>query len=159
MTTPPKRGGRRVLTIVIVLVIALLACAGIVWVVAGPAITNLFNALAVPLSTSNDFMTAVQAKNYTTAYGMIISSQQTSFGGSADGMQQLFEGNGWEPTDYKSTNVATYTSGQTLVNGTGTFGGTTKYVSIVLQKEGDTWKIAGFSASTTPPTPEATSSS
>ena len=162
MNAPPRRSGcsgRSLVTIIIILIVACVALAGIAWVVAGPTIVNLFNALAAPLNTSNDFMTAVQAKNYTKAYGLIISTQQTNFGGSSDGMQQLFESNGWEPSSYNSTDVAALTSGQTVVNGSGSFGGTTKYVTLILQKEGDTWKIAGFNVSATPPTPIPTSSS
>ncbi|MHB8625781.1 MAG: hypothetical protein ACYDBJ_01435 [Aggregatilineales bacterium] len=153
MTNSPRRGGcfgRSIVTVIIVLVIACIALAGIAYVVAGPAIINLFNAIAAPISASNDFMNDLIAKDYTKAYSLIHPSQQANFGGSAQAMQQSFSGQ--EPSSYTFASAQTLTTGQTVVNGTGNFGGTTKYVTMFLQKDGDTWKIVQFGISDNQPT-------
>ena len=158
MTTAPKRGGcfgKSILTIVIVLVVACIVVAGLAYVVAGPAISGLINAVAAPITASNDFMNALIAKDYTKAYGMVHSSQQSSFGGSPEAMQQQFSTQGLQPTTYKFANVQVGTDA--LVNGTGTFGGNTKYVYISLRKDGDTWKILGLDVNDNAPTATPTS--
>src|SRR5882757_3012401 len=107
MNTAPKSGGcgRRILTAVIVLIIACVVLGGIAYVVAGPAIGKLINAFAAPISANNDFMTALIAKDYTKAYSLIHPSQQASFGASPDGMKQMFGTNGWEPSTYTFSNI------------------------------------------------------
>ncbi len=157
MTAPaPNRGGcfgRSILTVVIVLVIACLVCGVGAYVILGPAISKAVNIvadIAVPLTTSQEFMTAVTAKDYAKAYSMVHPSQQASFGGSADGMKQLFESQSMEPSTFALTNVQV--GGDAIVNGTGTFGGASKYVYISLRKDGDTWKILGVNINDNPPT-------
>lgn len=143
---------------VALLVICAVAVA-VAFAVAGPAISNIFNSIAAPITASNDFMNAVVAKDYTKAYGLVHSSQQTSFGGSSDGMKQLFSGNGWEPSAFTFSQMQSLTTGDAVVNDTGTFSGTTKYITMFLRKDGDVWKILGFNVSTTQPTAIPTSSS
>ena len=152
MSTTPKKGclGRSIITVVIALIIAAVVCVGVVFVVAGPAIGNLFNALAAPISASQDFMNALIAKDYTKAYGMVHPDQQTNFGGSADGMEQVLSDQGIVPSTFTFTNVQV---GQdALVNGTGTFDGKTRYVYISMRKAGDTWKIIGIEVNDQAPT-------
>src|SRR5260221_7238383 len=78
-----------------------------------------FNTIAAPITTSNDFMTALIAKDYAKAYDMVIPDQQSAFGGSADGMQQLFSSKGIEPSSFTFTNINI--GSDAVVNGTGTF--------------------------------------
>ena len=152
MSTAPKKGclGRSILTVVIALIIAAVVCVGVVFVVAGPAIGNLFNAFAAPINASQDFMNALIAKDYTKAYGMVHPDQQANFGGSADGMEQVLSEQGIEPSTFTFANVQI--GQEALVNGTGTFGGKTRYVYISLRKAGDTWKIIGIEVNDQAPT-------
>ena len=110
------------------------------------------NILADPLTAGNDFMNALIANDFTKAFGMVYPSQQINFGGTPDGMRQLFMGKGWTPSSFTSTGVAALTSGQVVVNGTGNFDGNIKYVTLVMENDGDAWKIAGFNVSTNQPT-------
>src|SRR5262249_37336136 len=100
-------------------------------------------------------MTAVKAQDYAKAYNMVHPSQQADFGGSPDGMKQKFSAAGWEPTTFTLTNINV--SGDATVNGTGTFGGSQKYIYIYLRKDGDTWKILGLGINRTAPTATPTS--
>ena len=151
-TTAPKRGcfGRSILTVIIALIIGSVVCVGIVVVVAGPAISNLFNTLAAPITVSQDFMNALIAKDYTKAYGMVHPSQKESFGGSAEGMQKVLSDNALEPSSFTFTYVQII--GDAIVNGTGIFGGENKYVYVNLRKDGDAWKIIGLEVNNTAPT-------
>ncbi len=151
-TTAPKKGcfGRSILTVVIVLIIAAVVCVGVVFVVAGPAVSNLFNAIAAPITASNDFMNALIAKDYTKAYGMVHPSQQEAFGGDAAGLEQVLTEQGILPTTFTSTYVNII--GDAIVNGTGTFDGKMKYVYVNLRKDGDTWKILGLEVNDNAPT-------
>lgn len=152
MSTAPKKGcfGRSILTVVLVLIVAAVVCIGAVFVVAGPAIGNLVNALAAPISASQDFMNDLIAKDYTKAYGMVHPEQQESFGGSPEGMQQLLGDNNMLPSSFTFANVQVGTDA--IANGTGTFDGKTKYVHISLRKSGDTWKIIGLEVNDNAPT-------
>jgi hypothetical protein len=60
----------------------------------------VINAVAAPITANNDFINALIAKDYTKAYAMVHPSQQTSFGGSPEGMQQTLSERGWEPSSY-----------------------------------------------------------
>ena len=151
MGTPRKRGcfGRSIITIIVLLIVAAVVCVGVV-AIAAPSIGNLVNAIAAPITASNDFMTALVAKDYTKAYGMILPSQQEAFGGNAQGMEQVLSENGIEPTSYTFTNVQLV--GNAFVNGTGTFDGKTRYVYMSLVKDGDTWKISSIEVNDDAPT-------
>ncbi len=155
-TTTANRGGRRILTVVIVLIVACLVCGGLAFVIAGPAISSAINTLAAPISANNDFMTAVVAKDFNKAYAMIHPSQQASFGGSSDGMQKLFEGNGWLPSAYQFANIQVGDT-QATANGTASFSDGSKYVYVSLQKDGSIWKILGVNINSTAPTATPTS--
>jgi len=148
---PKKRGclGRSLLTVVILLIVAAVVCVGAV-AVAWPAISNVVNAVAAPITASQDFMNDLIAKNYTKAYAMVHSSAQQEFGGSADAMQQLLSDNGITPSTFTFTNVQL--GDNALVNGTGTFDGKTRYVYIILAKDGDPWKIVNIRVSDDAPT-------
>lgn len=141
---------RNLLVGCVALLVICAVVAGVGWVLVGPAILNVINAVAAANNASNVFMNTVIAKDFTKAYGMVHPSQQTSFGGSPDQMKQLFTSNDWIPSSFTSTNAQAGTDA--IVNGTGNFGGTTKYVEIDLRKDGDTWKILGFRADVNPPT-------
>ncbi len=130
----------------IVLVVLCIGGVAVFLVVLKPAA----EALVAPITTSNDFMTAVITKDYTKAYGMVLPAQQANFGGSPDGMQQMFSSKGLEPSDYKTAGINI--TSDAVVNGTGTFSGTTKYVAIRLQQDSGTWKILGLSVNDNPPT-------
>jgi hypothetical protein len=148
---PKKRGclGRSLLTVVILLIVAAVVCVGAV-AVAWPAISNVVNAVAAPITASQDFMNDLIAKDYTKAYAMIHPSEQQDFGGSADGMQQTLSDQGITPTTFTFTNVQI--GSDALVNGTGTFDGKTRYVYISLRKDGDAWKIIGIQVNDNAPT-------
>jgi len=156
MTTPitePKKGGcgRNILIVAVVLIVGALVCVGVVVAVAGPAISNVFNALAAPITANNDFMNALIAKDYTKAYGMIHPEQQEAFGGDAAGMEQVLSEQGLLPSSYSFTNVNIFND-QAMVNGTGVFGGKMKYVYLSLKKNGDAWKIIGLEVNENAPT-------
>lgn len=156
MTTPitePKKGGcgRNLLIVVIVLIVGALVCVGVAFAVAGPAIGNLVNALAAPISANNDFMNALIAKDYTKAYSMVHPEQQEAFGGDAAGMEQVLSEQGLLPSTYTFTNVNIFND-QAMVNGTGLFDGKLKYVYLSLKKDGDTWKIIGLEVNDNAPT-------
>src|ERR1041385_3452395 len=133
----------------IVLVVICIGGAAIVYF-GGKAVVDTIGA---PITASNDFMAALIAKDYTKAYGMVIPAQQASFGGSPDGMQQLISGKGWEPTSYTFLNFQL--GSDAIVNDTGVFGGSTKYVYINLRQDGGTWKILGLDVNDTAPTATA----
>lgn len=151
-TTAPKKGGcgRTIIIVVVALILGVVVCGGIALAVAGPAISNLFNAFAAPITASNDFMNALIAKDYTKAFTMIHPEQQEAFGGDADGMEQILSEQGIEPSTFTTTNVQIGTDA--LVNGTGTFNGSMKYVYVSLRKDGDTWKILGIEVNNNAPT-------
>src|SRR5260221_7901341 len=130
----------------IVFVIVCIGGAAVVYF-GGKAVVDAF---AAPITANNDFMNALIAKDYAKAYGMVSPSQQAAFGGSADGMQQLISSKQWEPSSYTFSNIQ-LTSGA-LINGSGSFGGSTKYIYIALQKEGGTWKITQLDVNDKAPT-------
>lgn len=144
MASPPRRGCLR--NAIILIVVLVVVVGGIVYAVLGPVLGSL----GAVTTTSNNFLTALVAKDYGKAYGMVHPSQQTSFGGSADGMQQLFTTSGLQPSAFSVTNVQVATDG--IASGSGTFDGTTKYFHVDMRKDGDTWKVIGFFASPNPPT-------
>jgi hypothetical protein len=155
-TTAPKRGGcfgRSIVTVIIVLVVACLVCSVGAYVVVGPTVMNVFNALTAPITASNDFVNAVIANDYTKAYGLVHPTAQSAFGGSPDQMKELLTSEGLVPSNFTATNVNI--TGDAFVNGTGTFGGSTKYVYITLRKDGDNWKILNIEANNNPPTATA----
>ncbi len=137
--------GRNILIIVGVLVLACVVCVGGAFIVAGPAIGNVFNSVVGITTSATDFMTALKNNDYTKAYNMVVAEQQQSFGGSPDGMQQLFESKGWnEPTNwtFSNTNV---NNDQAVLSGDVNFkAGGSKRLEVNLKKSGDTWKIMGF---------------
>lgn len=151
MGTPRKRGcfGRSIITIIVLLIVAAVVCVGVI-AIAAPSIGNLVNAIAAPISSSNDFMTDLIAKDYTKAFALIHPSQKEAFGNDADGMEQILSDQGITPSSYTSTNVQV--GSDALVNGTGTFDGKTRYVYISLSKDGDTWKIIGIQVNDNAPT-------
>jgi hypothetical protein len=154
MSTTTKKGGcfgRSIITVIVVMLFACVICGGVAYVVAGPAIANVINAFGAPLLATNDFMNALVAKDYTKAYGLIHSSQQANFGGSADGLKQLITDKGLQPSTFSVTNIQISNS-DALVNGTGTFGGASKYVYVNLSKDGETWKVMGLQVSDQAPT-------
>ena len=136
----------------------LIGC-GIVLIVAciGGAVALYFggkavvNTIGAPITASNDFMAALIAKDYTKAYGMVLPAQQSNFGGSADGMKQMFADKGLEPASYQFLNFQLLGS-DAIVNDTGSFGGNTKYVYVNLRQDGDAWKILGLQVNDNPPT-------
>lgn len=152
-TPAPKKGGcgRNLLIVVVALIIGAVVCVGVAFVVAGPAIGNLVNAFAAPITASNDFMNALIAKDYAKAYGMVHPEQQEAFGGDAAGIEQLLGEQNMLPSTFTTTNVNIFND-QALVNGTGTFGGKTKYVYVSLKKDGDTWKLIGLEVNDNAPT-------
>jgi len=139
------------------IVISLLFAAGIlsgvaVYIVVVLSYSNVSN---VPLRTSQDFMSALVAKDYTKAYGMIHLTYQADFGGSVVGMEDLFTSKGIEPASFILTNVNT--GEDAFVSGTGTFAGKLKYIYIRLRKEdipveGNNWKIAELDVNDNLPT-------
>jgi hypothetical protein len=162
MTTPaPKKGGcgRNILMVIGALVLACIVCGVISYAVAGPAIMNVINALAAPITANNDFMTALVNKDYTKAYGMIQPSQQQKFGGSPDGLKQFITDKSMDPSSFTFTNIQITATNTTdaLVNDTGVFGGKTQYVYLSLSKDGDTWKISDLQVNDNAPTATPTS--
>jgi hypothetical protein len=131
----------------VLLVIACIAGGAFV-VFGGKALLDTFGP---PVTASNDFMTALTAKAYAKAYGMILPSQQAAFGGSPEGLQQLITDKQWSPSSFSLPSVHVGTGAQ--VNGTGVFGGATRYVYITLGKDGDAWKISSLEVSDNAPTP------
>src|SRR5258706_11491464 len=109
------------------------------------------NTIGAPITASNDFMTALIAKDYAKAYGMVLPAQQANFGGSANGMKDKFSSAGIEPSSYTFLNFQLLGS-QAIVNDTGSVGGATKYIYINLQQDSDTWKILGFDVNDNAPT-------
>src|SRR5579859_77457 len=158
-TTPaatPKRGGSRILYIIIGLIVACLVCIGVVYLVVGPSILKVVNTLAGPLVSTQTFFDDVVKGDYNGAYAQVHPSAQSSFGGSADGLKQALTTNGLIPTTFAVNNVqvGTNTAGESLaiVNGTGSFGGTTKYAYVQLKQDAGNWKITNIDVSTTAPT-------
>lgn len=157
MTTPPaqppaapSRTGRNILIGCGVLIFVCLVVVGIAFAVAGPSITKIFNAVAAPLTAGNDFMTAIVAKDYTKAQGMLSTDLKSQLA-TGDALKQVVVQLGGEPSNFTANGFNL--SGTTAqVNGTSLVNGTTIYISLVLTQEGDTWKIAGFHGSATPPT-------
>jgi len=150
-TTQKRRGcsGRTIIILIVILVIL----AALAYVLIGPAITGVVNSLSGATTANNDFMNAVVAKDFAKAYSMIDPAQQAAFGGSADGVQQLFASAGGPPSSYTFSSVATTTTlDAAVVVDSGNFGGTTKYISLILQKHGTTWNIAGLTITNSPPT-------
>src|SRR5262249_32591867 len=122
------------------------------YVIIGPSVANVFNAIAAPITTSQDFMTALVAKDYAKAYGLVDPSQQAAFGGSADGLQKALSDRGMLPTTFTFTNFSLGTNGS-IVNGKGTFNGATKYVYTTLLKSGDnTYKVGQLDVNDNAPT-------
>ena len=152
-TEAPKRGGcfgRNIVVVIIVLIVACIVCGVVGYVVVGPSIMNVVNTLAAPLVTGNDFMTAVTAQDYTKAYGLVHPSQQATFGGSPEGMKQLFADRQLQSSSFALSNVQVGTGAK--VSGTGTFSGNSKYVYLYLEKDGDAWKIARIEVNDDAPT-------
>jgi hypothetical protein len=152
-TETPKKGGcfgRSIVTVIIVLIVACVVCGVVGYFVVGPSVMNVVNTFAAPLTTSNDFMTALTTKDYAKAYGLVHPSQQEAFGGSPEGMQQKLDSGGMLPTTFALTNIQIGTDA--IVNGTGTFNGNQKYVYISLRKDGDNWKIIGLDVNDNAPT-------
>jgi hypothetical protein len=137
--------------IILFVMIVIVVVIGVLSFVLGPAAGSL-NAAR---SAGNDFMTALQNADYKAAYGMISPAYQAVFGGDsggADVMQSEFANAGWEPSNFSLTQTQVAPSGKTVVTGTGTFGGATKYFSIYLQKIGGTWEVMGYMTEENPPT-------
>jgi hypothetical protein len=151
----PRSSGSRLIRVVAILIFACIACGIVSYVVAGPAIMNVFNTLAAPLTASNDFMAALVAKDYTKAFNLVHPSQQEAFGGSPEGLEQLFTDGGLLPASYNLVYVQV--GEDAIVNGTGVFDGATKYVYVSLRKDGDAWKILGLDINDNPPTATPTS--
>lgn len=138
---------RRILTCLAIAVIACIVLGVIAMVVAGPAITSIFNATTALVDTSTKFMTALKDQKYDQAYALISSDQQTNFGGSADGLKQLIEGNNWgKPASWNFTSF-NMNNNDGVVGGDVTFSGDAnkKTLQIVLRKVNDTWNVSGLS--------------
>jgi len=147
----PKKSNttRNILIVVAVLVIGCIVCVGAAFALTGGAILTVFNAVVAPITASTDFMTAVKNNDYAKAYSMVDSAQQQAFGGSAQGMQQLFQDNSWnDPVswDLHNTNI---NNDQAVVWGNVTYqSGGAKQMEVNLRKIGDAWKVMGFGPST-----------
>lgn len=150
-TTPPKRGGSRILYIIIGLIVACLVCIGVIYLVVGPSILKVVNTLAGPLVSTQTFFDDVVKGDYNGAYALVHPSAQTQFGGSADGLKQTLTTNNMVPTAFTVSNV-NVSNGVALVNGTGAFGGATKYAYVQLQQDGNDWKLMNIQLSDTAPT-------
>jgi hypothetical protein len=137
---------RTILIIVGVLALACVACVVIAGVITGGAVFAVLNVFGKPVTdTANDFMVAVKNNDYVKAYNLVIPEQQTSFGGSPDGMKDLFQRNNWaDPVDWTFTNF-NVTDNEAVVTGTVTLKGNVKNnVRIDLRNPGNQWKILGF---------------
>src|SRR5579859_2909748 len=132
-----------IILFVVIVVVLLVAAVAFVF---GPA-----NSLAAARSVGSDFMSALQANDFTTVYGMINSTYQAAFGSAAE-MQTEFTNAGWVPSSFTLTQAQVVPSGKTVVSGTGIFAGATKYVSIYMLKDGSTFKVVGFIPEDNPPT-------
>lgn len=137
---------RKILIILGAVVLACVILTGLALVVAGPAISNIFNSTAALGDTGNKFMTALKSEDYTTAFGMVLPAQQSALGGSADGLKQLLENGGvskpenWNFTSFNINNDQGQVSGNVTYSGN-----VTKTLSLVMTKSGDSWLIAGLS--------------
>ncbi len=158
MSAAPKRRSP-ILYIVIGLIVACLICAGVVYVVIRPAISavgNVITAMTTAKTNSDTFMNAIVAKDYTKAFGLVATSAQGTFGGSPSGMQTMIEGQNEEPTSYtyQGVNATTDANNQlvVLINGTGSFNGTTRYVYLQLQQDGNDYKVTNYTVNDTAPT-------
>ena len=151
MTTAPKRGGRNILFVIIGLILACLVCVGVAFAVIGPSIVNVFNTVAAPLTISQSFMDALITKDYNKAFGLTHPSLRASYGSDPDGFQLWITSRGWQPSSVTLSNVH-IVNNSALVNGTGTFSGSTQHIYIALQKDGDTWKITSLDVNSNPPT-------
>lgn len=163
MTTPPapppaapRRTGRNILIGCAVLIVVCVVLAGIAFAVAGPSITKIFNAVAAPLTAGNDFMTAIVAKDYTKAQGMLSADLKSKIT-SGDDLKQAIIQQGGEVSNYSSSGFQ-FNDTAAIVTGTGQANGSTLYITMALAKEGDTWKVSGYKGSTTPPTATPTGS-
>jgi hypothetical protein len=137
--------GRRILIIVIILALACIVCVGGVLVIGGPAIGNVFNSVVGITTSATDFMTALKNNDYTKAYSLVVEDQQQAFGGSPDGMQQLFQQNGWsEPTNWTFNSTNVNNDQATLAGDVNFKSGGSKRLAVHLRNSGGTWKVMGF---------------
>src|SRR5258707_2857859 len=95
----PRRTGRNILLACGVLVVICLVLVGIAFAVAGPAITKVFNAVVAPVTAANDFMTAVVAKDYTKAQGLLSADLKSKITTAGDLKQAIIE-QGGEPASF-----------------------------------------------------------
>ena len=152
----PRRTGRNILLACGVIVVICVVLAVIAFLVAGPSIGKLVNAVVAPVTAANDFMTAVVAKDYTKAQTQLSADLKSQIA-TGDALKQFVMQLGGELSSFNSNGYNL--SGTTAqVSGTGLVNGTTVYITLVLTQEGDTWKIAGIHGSTTPPTSTPTGS-
>lgn len=136
-TTPaptPKRGGNRILYILIGLIVTCVVSIG----VAALILSKAFNVFSTPQNFMNDVMKG----DYNSAYSLIYPSAQAQFGGSADGLQQFITSKGWQPTRFNTSGLSL--DNAMIVKGSGTFGGTTRYAYFTLRLDGIDWKIVGL---------------
>ena len=137
---------RRILTCLAIAIVACIVLGVIAMVVAGPAITGLFNSTVALTETSTKFMTALKTEDYATAFGLISSDQQATFGGSADGMKDIIEKNGWsKPASWNFTSFNINNDQGTVGGDIAWSDGTKKALQLVLAKVGDGWKVSGIS--------------
>jgi len=99
-------------------------------------------------------MTAIVAKDYTKAQGMLSSDLRSKIT-TGDDLKQAIVEQGGEPTSFTASGF-NFSDNAALVTGTAQVNGSPLYITMALAKEGDTWKISGYKGSTTPPTPAPT---
>jgi hypothetical protein len=132
--------------LLIVAVLALVCCAGgafVVWQGAQAALN-----LAKPvLDTTEGFMSALKAGDFQKAYDLTTPELQSSVGGTVDGFKEALTSQGidspaaWTFSKYDASasgSVTTWTIG-----GTGTYGGATKNITLVLEQGAKTL-VAGY---------------
>lgn len=93
--------------------------------------------------TGNNFMSALKSQDYSASYAMLAPELQTELGGQ-DGWKSFAEPRNFSEWKFTNTQVSN-DSGQ--MDGEATLGDEVYNITLILQKSGDDWKVAGIDIS------------
>ena len=137
---PPKK--KRTGLVILIIVLALVLCCG------GGGVTYYWVALRPIRGTAMDFLNALAAQDYVTAYNMSSAEMQSQLGNSPDGLQQFIESNGLLIQKYSTPDVqrfsGTPTTGMATTTADLANGKTVKLeVDLSIAASGN-WQVMGF---------------
>jgi len=131
-----------VIGLVALAVLCVCGCGGL-FVVTGGAIGTVFTQVAAPTAVGVEFMTAIQKDDYTKAYALCAPTLQSELGSPA-GLSKLISNNNAQPASWSFSNT-NLNNDRLELGGTATFtSGKSGTVSLVIDKVGNDWKVAGF---------------